>query len=58
MNTALPETLMQLKVALPLLARNWSATRPPQPEVAPSGRDDCQRLASAREARPSGERNQ
>ena len=44
MNTALPETLMQLKVALPLLARNWSARRPPQPEVAPSGRDDCQRL--------------
>src|SRR5574341_1596058 len=42
MNTALPETLTQVKVALPLPAMNKSPMRPPQPEVAPSAPEDCQ----------------
>src|SRR5512143_1551712 len=42
MNTALPDTLTQVKVALPLPAIRRSPMRPPQPEVAPSGDDDCQ----------------
>src|SRR5258705_1528921 len=41
-NTALLDTLTQVKVALPLPASNKSPMRPPQPEVAPSGADDCQ----------------
>ena len=41
MNTALPETLTQVNVARALLDRNRSPMRPPQPEVAPSGSDDC-----------------
>src|SRR6218665_4222140 len=44
MKTALPETLMQVKVVLPLLDRTWSPRRPPQPEMAPSGMLDCQTL--------------
>ena len=40
--TALPETLTQVKVALPLPATNRSPMRPPQPDDAPSGDDDCQ----------------
>ena len=42
MNTALPETLTQVKVAFPLPATKRSPMRPPQPDVAPSGDDDCQ----------------
>jgi hypothetical protein len=42
MNTALPLTLTQVKVAWPLDDRNRSPMRPPQPEVAPSGNEDCQ----------------
>ena len=42
MNTALPDTFTQVKVALPLPDSNRSPRRPPQPEVAPSGDDDCQ----------------
>ena len=44
MKTALPDALMQLKLALALLARNWSPMRPPQPEVAPSGLAACHTL--------------
>ncbi len=40
--TALPATLMQVNVLLPLPAANRSPMRPPQPEVAPSGESDCQ----------------
>ena len=40
-NTALPDTLTQVNVALPLPAANRSPMRPPQPDVAPSGADDC-----------------
>ena len=35
-NTALPATLTQVNVALPLPAANRSPMRPPQPEVTPS----------------------
>ena len=41
MYTALPDTFTQVKVALPFEFRNRSPSRPPQPEVAPSGSDDC-----------------
>ena len=40
--TALPAALTQVKVALPLPAANRSPMRPPQPDVEPSGADDCQ----------------
>ena len=40
--TALPDAPMLVKVALPLPDANRSPMRPPQPEVAPSGEDDCQ----------------
>ena len=44
MNTALPLALMQVSVALPLPDWNRSPSRPPQPEVAPSGLLACQKL--------------
>ena len=40
--TALPETLTQVNAALPLPATKRSPIRPPQPDAAPSGADDCQ----------------
>ena len=40
--TALPDTLTQVNVALLLPASNRSPMRPPQPDAAPSGADDCQ----------------
>ena len=42
MKTALPLTFTQVKVDLPLPDWNRSPTRPPQPEVAPSGSELCQ----------------
>ena len=42
MNTALPLAFTQVKVVRPLLDRNKSPMRPPQPEVAPSGFELCQ----------------
>ncbi len=38
----MPETLTQVKVALPLPATKRSPMRPPQPDAAPSGDCDCQ----------------
>ena len=40
--TALPLRPIDVNVAEPLLLANISPKRPPQPEVAPSGIDDCQ----------------
>src|SRR5450830_737854 len=41
MKTALPDTFTHVKVALPLPLSNRSPMRPPQPDKAPSGIDDC-----------------
>ena len=37
----MPDTLTQVNVAVPLPAIIRSPMRPPQPDVAPSGADDC-----------------
>src|ERR1044072_1487053 len=42
--TLLPDALMQVRVAVPLPDWRRSPMRPPQPDVAPSGFDACQKL--------------
>jgi hypothetical protein len=44
--TLFPDALMQVSVAVPLPAWSRSPIRPPQPEVAPSGLEACQKLCA------------